>query len=41
MATRPSRSSPGPHGVLKAGNDIQVVVGPEADTIASDIGDLT
>jgi len=27
--------------VLKAGNDIQVVVGPEADTIASDIGDLT
>jgi len=27
--------------VLKAGNDIQVVVGPEADTIASDIDDLT
>jgi len=27
--------------VLKAGNDIQVVVGPEADTIASDIEDLT
>ena len=30
----------GAHGVLKAGNDIQVVVGPEADTIASDIEDL-
>jgi hypothetical protein len=23
------------------GDDIQVVVGPEADTLASDIGDLT
>jgi N-acetylglucosamine PTS system EIIB component len=31
----------GAHGVLKAGNVIQVVVGPEADTIASDIEDLT
>jgi N-acetylglucosamine PTS system EIIB component len=30
----------GAHGVLKAGNVIQVVVGPEADTIASDIEDL-
>jgi N-acetylglucosamine PTS system EIIB component len=31
----------GAHGVLKAGNVIQVVVGPEADTLASDIEDLT
>jgi PTS system N-acetylglucosamine-specific IIB component len=31
----------GAHGVLKAGNVIQVVVGPEADTIASDIEDLS
>ncbi len=30
----------GAHGVLKAGTVIQVVVGPEADTIASDIEDL-
>ena len=30
----------GAHGVLKAGSVIQVVVGPEADTIASDIEDL-
>jgi N-acetylglucosamine PTS system EIIB component len=31
----------GAHGVLKAGNVIQVVVGPEADTLASDIEDLS
>ncbi|HLU71104.1 MAG TPA: PTS glucose/sucrose transporter subunit IIB [Nonomuraea sp.] len=30
----------GAHGVMSAGNVVQVVVGPEADTIASDIGDL-
>ena len=30
----------GAHGVLKAGTVIQVVVGPEADTIASDIEDI-
>jgi N-acetylglucosamine PTS system EIIB component len=30
----------GAHGVLKAGNVVQVIVGPEADTIASDIEDL-
>jgi PTS system N-acetylglucosamine-specific IIB component len=30
----------GAHGVLKAGDAIQVIVGPEADTIASDIDDL-
>jgi PTS system N-acetylglucosamine-specific IIB component len=31
----------GAHGVLKAGSVIQVIVGPEADTIASDIEDLS
>lgn len=30
----------GAHGVLRAGSAIQVVVGPDADTIASDIEDL-
>jgi PTS system N-acetylglucosamine-specific IIB component len=30
----------GAHGVMAAGNVVQVVVGPEADTIASDIEDL-
>ena len=30
----------GAHGVLKAGNIVQVIVGPEADTLASDIEDL-
>jgi PTS system N-acetylglucosamine-specific IIB component len=30
----------GAHGVLRAGNVVQVIVGPEADTLASDIEDL-
>ncbi len=30
----------GAHGVMRAGSVIQVVLGPEADTIASDIEDL-
>lgn len=30
----------GAHGVLRSGTVVQVVVGPEADTIASDIEDL-
>ncbi|MER7206900.1 PTS glucose/sucrose transporter subunit IIB [Streptosporangium sp. NPDC000239] len=30
----------GAHGVMAAGNIVQVVVGPEADTIASDIEDI-
>ncbi|MFF3440519.1 glucose PTS transporter subunit EIIB [Streptosporangium sp. NPDC002721] len=30
----------GAHGVMAAGNVVQVVVGPEADTIASDIEDI-
>ncbi|GIH22101.1 PTS sugar transporter [Acrocarpospora phusangensis] len=30
----------GAHGVMAAGNIVQIVVGPEADTIASDIEDI-
>jgi N-acetylglucosamine PTS system EIIB component len=30
----------GAHGVMRAGSVVQVVVGPQADVIASDIGDL-
>jgi PTS system N-acetylglucosamine-specific IIB component len=30
----------GAHGIMRAGSVIQVVVGPEADNIASDIEDL-
>jgi PTS system N-acetylglucosamine-specific IIB component len=30
----------GAHGVMRAGDVVQVVVGPEADTIAGDIQDL-
>ncbi len=32
--------SAGVHGVMRAGTVVQVVVGPEADTLASDIEDL-
>ena len=30
----------GAHGILRSGTVVQVVVGPHADTIASDIEDL-
>ncbi|BDO41201.1 MULTISPECIES: PTS glucose/sucrose transporter subunit IIB [unclassified Cellulomonas] len=30
----------GSYGVVRSGNAVQVVVGPEADTLASEIGDL-
>ena len=30
----------GAYGVLSSGQVVQVVLGPEADTLASDIGDL-
>ncbi|NUR32134.1 MAG: PTS transporter subunit EIIB [Catenulispora sp.] len=30
----------GAHGVMKVGNNVQVVVGPEADSLANDIEDL-
>lgn len=31
----------GAHGVVRAGGVVQVVVGPEADTLASEIEDLS
>lgn len=30
----------GAHGVMRSGSVVQIVMGPEADTIASDIEDL-
>jgi len=30
----------GAHGVLRSGDVVQVVVGPQADTLAADIEDL-
>jgi PTS system N-acetylglucosamine-specific IIB component len=30
----------GAHGVMQSGTVVQVVVGPEADNLADDIGDL-
>lgn len=30
----------GAHGVIRSGGVVQIIVGPEADTIASDIDDL-
>jgi N-acetylglucosamine PTS system EIIB component len=32
--------SAGVHGVMRAGSVVQVVVGPEADTLASDLEEL-
>jgi N-acetylglucosamine PTS system EIIB component len=32
--------SAGAHGVMRSGTVVQVILGPEADTIASDIEDL-
>ncbi|GII53334.1 PTS sugar transporter [Planotetraspora thailandica] len=37
---RAALTAAGAHGVMSAGNVVQVVVGPEADTIASDIEDI-
>lgn len=36
----PALKASGAHGVMRSGDVVQVVVGPEADTIASDIEDL-
>jgi len=33
-------TSAGAHGIMRAGSVVQVVVGPDADTIASAIADL-
>ncbi|GHH68507.1 PTS sugar transporter [Streptosporangium violaceochromogenes] len=37
---RAALKAAGAHGVMAAGNVVQVVVGPEADTIAGDIEDI-
>lgn len=37
---REALKAAGAHGVMAAGNVVQVVVGPEADTIAGDIEDI-
>ena len=36
----PALKAAGAHGVVKLGEIVQVVVGPNADTIAEDIEDL-
>ena len=40
LIDEPALKAAGAHGVLRSGNAVQVVVGPQADTIASDIDDL-
>ncbi|MEO3798795.1 glucose PTS transporter subunit EIIB [Nonomuraea sp. B1E8] len=40
MVDQAALRAAGAHGVMAAGNVVQVVVGPEADTIASDIEDV-
>ena len=36
----PSLRAAGAHGLMRAGAVVQVVLGPDADTVASDIEDL-
>ncbi|AUS77576.1 PTS sugar transporter [Actinoalloteichus sp. AHMU CJ021] len=40
LIDEPALRALGVHGVLRAGGAVQIVVGPDADTIASDIEDL-
>jgi PTS system N-acetylglucosamine-specific IIB component len=40
VVNEPALKQAGAHGVVKVGSVVQVIVGPEADTIASDIQDL-
>lgn len=40
LVDEPALKALGVHGVVRSGNTVQIVVGPEADTIASDIEDL-
>jgi N-acetylglucosamine PTS system EIIB component len=40
LVYEPALKAAGAHGVLRSGSVVQVVVGPQADTIASDIEDL-
>ena len=40
LVDEPGLKAAGAHGVIRSGKAVQVVVGPEADTIASDIEEL-
>jgi len=40
LVDEPTLKGAGAHGIMRAGSVLQVVVGPEADTIASEIEDL-
>lgn len=40
LVDEPALKAIGAHGVVRAGTVVQIIVGPEADTIASDIEDL-
>jgi PTS system N-acetylglucosamine-specific IIB component len=40
LVDEPALKGAGAHGIMRAGSVLQVVVGPEADTIASEIEDL-
>ncbi|MEU6642939.1 glucose PTS transporter subunit EIIB [Saccharomonospora sp. NPDC046836] len=40
LVDEPALKKAGAHGVVKVGAVVQVIVGPEADTIAGDIQDL-
>ena len=40
LVDEPALKAAGAHGVVKLGDIVQVVVGPNADTIAEDIEDL-
>jgi N-acetylglucosamine PTS system EIIB component len=40
LVDEPALRALGVHGVVRMGGAVQIVVGPEADTIASDIEDL-
>lgn len=41
LVDEPALRAAGCHGVLVRGHVVQVVVGPEADTLASDLEELT
>ena len=40
LVDEPSLRAAGAHGLMRAGTVVQVVLGPDADTVASDIEDL-
>ena len=40
LVDEPALKALGVHGVVRSGSVVQIIVGPEADTIASDIEDL-